>query len=282
MRRTDVERRSTSTSRLPLPLDFLPRNRQIETHRVKNEYQPVAVDPDRPYESIRSLYLMEEPALLASIHRRDRPAAIHIINRILVHVYSFEQTPGDLLKSLLLELIVMMSRAAVEAGAPQTEALGLRFTHLAELASIDEDENLSRWLRESVLRVFDAVDRHAEPSQPPFIDRILEIIRRDACGPIARDDVARRAGVSTPHLGALLRERTGRTFTELVREARIGRACDLLRGSDLPIAAVADECGFCDQSYFTHVFQDVKKTTPGNYRAEASDRKPSKTQKIRR
>ena len=83
---------------------------------------------------------------------------------------------------------------------------------------------------------------------------------------LTRADVARRAGISTAHLAELLQERTGRSLTALLREARVDRACDLLRTTELSLAAIAAECGFCDQSYFTNVFQQLKKETPKQYR----------------
>ena len=45
-------------------------------------------------------------------------------------------------------------------------------------------------------------------------------------------------------------------------------ACDLLRDTDKSLAEIADGCGFCDQSYFTRVFQDVKGMTPKPFRDE--------------
>jgi two-component system response regulator YesN len=232
----------------------------------ENDYPPVRLDPDRPFDRIRELYLYEEPALLASIRRGDRKEATRIINLVLVHIYSAGAERSDLLKGLLLELIVMMSRAAVEVGAPQSEVLGFRFQHLTELAAIGDDEHLARWLRESVLRIFEAVERHREFETPLLVTKILGIIREEACGPVTRAAVARRAGVSGTRLAELLRERTGRTFTQLVREARIERACELLGNPDTTVASVASACGFCDQSHFTHVFHDLKKTTPKQYR----------------
>ena len=97
-----------------------------DTSKTSNDFPPVAVNLNQPYERIRELYLYEEPALLASIQRGDRKQATRIINLILVHIYSAGAERSELLKGLLLELVVMMSRAAVEAGAPQTEVLGLR------------------------------------------------------------------------------------------------------------------------------------------------------------
>ncbi len=124
-----------------------------------NDFPPVALDPDLPYDRIRELYLYEEPSLLASIRRGDRREAIRIINLLLVHIYSAGAERSELLKGLLLELVVMMSRAAVEAGAAQSEVLGMRFRHLTELAAIEDDEHLAAWLRESLVRIFEAVER---------------------------------------------------------------------------------------------------------------------------
>ncbi len=224
------------------------------------------MEPDAPFDRIRELYLYEEPSLLASIHRGDRREATRVINLILVHIYSAGAERSELLKGLLLELIVMMSRAAVEAGASQTEVLGLRFVHLTELAGIEDDEQLARWLRESVVRIFDTVERHVDATLPSTVAKALKIIREESAGSLTRAGVARKAGVSPSHLAELLHERTGRTFTGLVREARIERACGLLLTTGLSMAEIAAECGFCDQSYFTHVFQRLKKTTPKQYR----------------
>jgi len=235
------------------------------------------MDPSMPFDRIRELYLYEEPALLASIRRGDRREATRIINLLLVHIYSTGAERSELLKGLLLELIVMMSRAAVEAGASQSEVLGLRFTHLTELAGIEDDEQMSHWLRDSVVRIFEAVERRQDFALPAVVTRALQIIREECGGDIERALVARKAGISPGHLAELLQERTGRTFTEIVREARVDRACELLVTTELSMAAIAADCGFCDQSYFTHVFQKLKKSSPKQYR-EAHHSK-AKTQK---
>ena len=242
-----------------------------------NDFPAIVLDPVFPFDRIRELYLFEEPALLASIRRGDRKGATKIINLLLVHIYSAGAQRSELLKGLLLELIVMMSRAAVEAGASQTEVLGLRFQHLTELAGINDDEHLARWLRASVVRIFETVELHQKAALPSIVARALKIIREESAGTLTRTEVSRKAGVSPSRLAELLQERTGRSFTELVREARIDRACELLRGTELSMAAIAAECGFCDQSYFTHVFLKLKNATPKQYRDR--DLRAPKTQK---
>jgi AraC-like DNA-binding protein len=46
-------------------------------------------------------------------------------------------------------------------------------------------------------------------------------------------------------------------------------ACELLLHSEEPLASIAGRCGFCDQSYFTRVFRDVKGLTPRQFREQA-------------
>ena len=76
--------------------------------KSQNDFPAVAVSPHRPFDSIRELYLCEEPALLASLHRGDRREAMRIINLVLVHIYAAGQERSEMLKILLLELLVMM------------------------------------------------------------------------------------------------------------------------------------------------------------------------------
>lgn len=234
-----------------------------------NDFPAIPLLEHQPYDRIRELYLIQEPALLAAIRRGDRGEARRIINHVLVHIYSSGEERSDLLKGLLLELVVMISRAAVEAGAVQSEVLGLNFRYLTELAEISDDEDLAAWLRKILEHVISTIERQEDFTPPLLIGKALDFMRTNLHRDISRDETARHAGISPSHFSRLLKERTGRTFTELLRQCRVDLACDLLRATDRQLAEIADVCGFCDQSYFTRVFQDVKGVTPSRFRQEA-------------
>jgi AraC-like DNA-binding protein len=63
-----------------------------------------------------------------------------------------------------------------------------------------------------------------------------------------------------------MRTKTGWSFTELLTRLRVDRACQLLVRTDAPLAQIALECGFGDQSYFTRVFRKRIGRTPRDYR----------------
>ena len=238
----------------------------VASRRADFDYPPVPLDRHRPYDRIRELYVYEEPGLLAALGRGDRGEAIRIINYILVHVYAAGQERSDLLKGLLLELVVMMSRAAIAAGSSPSEVLGLNYQSLTELAGIDDDEGLAHWLRTMFDRVSEAMSPGVEVARPAAVTQALGYMRGSLHLDVNLTETAQLAGVSPRHLSRLLREHTGRSFTQLLREARIGRASELLATSDESLATIADLSGFCDQAYFTHVFRRARHLTPRQFR----------------
>lgn len=237
-----------------------------------NDFPAVEMLEQRPYDRIREFYLYEEPALMAAMRRCDRGEATRIINHILVHIYSAGQERSDLLKGLLLEIVVMVSRAAVEAGAMQSEVLDMNFQCIRELAGIEDDEHLARWLRAAMERMFAAMERREDFAPPMLVAKALRYMREHLHSDVSRDETAYHAGASPSHFSRLLRERTGQSFTDMLRHCRVNRACEMLEETESSLAEIAGECGFCDQSYFTHVFQKIKGITPRQFR-EARRRK---------
>ncbi|MBI5689573.1 MAG: helix-turn-helix domain-containing protein [Verrucomicrobia bacterium] len=222
---------------------------------------------DRLHDDIRSSYLHEEPALLAAIRRGERTEARRIINRVLVGIYSAGGADLNLLKSLALELIVMMARAAVQAGGDPAVILGLNYQSLTALARVTDQEALSTWLCAMLEQLIDAIKTHTRHPNSVQLARAIEFIEENLATELGRAQVARAAGLSPSHFSHLMRAKTGWSFTELVTRLRIDRACHLLAHTGEPLAQIAQECGFGDQSYFTRVFRQRTGRTPGDYRA---------------
>ncbi|MCU0787356.1 MAG: AraC family transcriptional regulator [Verrucomicrobia bacterium] len=245
-----------------------------------NDFPSIPLLEHRPYDRIRELYLYNEPALMAAIQRGDRGEARRLINLVLVHIYSAGQERSDLLKGLLLELVVMMSRAAIEAGAPQTEVLGMNFGFVSELAGLEDDEQLCEWLKRSLERLFLKIQAQEDFTPPLLLTRALEFMRENIGRDLTRDAVARHAGISPSHFSRLMKERTGRSFTELLRQIRVDLACQLLCKTDRSLVEIAQACSFCDQSHFTRVFQGAKGMTPRQYRARMGLDKPARLEGV--
>ncbi len=218
------------------------------------------------YQSIREIYLVEEPALIAAIKRGDRAAGREIINRVLVGIYFLGREKPLLLKSFLLELVVMMSRSAVEAGGDPTELLGANYSSFAELARIESEEDLCEWLVAMLERIMDAITANRAIPIGVLLGAALKYMQERLHEDLSRDEVAEVASLSPSHFSRMVKQTYGQSFTELLTKMRVDKAREMLVLTEKSLVQICVDCGFSDQSYFTKVFQKVTGRTPGEYR----------------
>jgi AraC-like DNA-binding protein/ligand-binding sensor protein len=221
---------------------------------------------EQSYQSIREIYLVDEPGLIAAIKRGDRPTAREIINRVLVGIYFLGRERPLLLKSFLLELVVMMSRSAVEAGGDPTALLGANYSSFAELARIDTEEHLCAWLVAMLERIMDAIRAHHQYPVGVLLGAALKHMETHLHEDLSRDEVAKVACLSPSHFSRVVKQTFGQSFTDLLAQMRVDKAGELIRLTEKSIIQISFDCGFSDQSYFTKVFQKHTGRTPGEYR----------------
>jgi AraC-like DNA-binding protein len=243
--------------------------RRVEAARESRKAEAIHELKSKCYDSIRDIYLREEPGLLAAVKNGDRPQAREILNRVLVGIYFLGRERPSLLKSFLLELVVMMSRTAVEAGAEPSELLGANYSSLVELASISDEADLSQWLVSMLERIMDTIREKRTYPNIVLLTSALQFMEGHLAEDISRDDAATAACMSPSHFSRLMKEKFGRSFTEVLTQMRIDRSKELLKLTDKSIVQICLECGFNDQSYFTKVFQKYTGLTPREYRMSA-------------
>ncbi|MHB9024385.1 MAG: AraC family transcriptional regulator [Armatimonadota bacterium] len=240
--------------------------RRAATRRETDRARAMYDLPDREFHSIRDVYRVEEPALIMAIKRSDRSAAREILNRMLARIYFLGSECPQVLKSFLLELVVMMSRSAVEAGGDSEELLGANYSAFAELTSIETEEELCAWLVSTLERIMDAIRAHHHYPISELLDVAIQYIREHLHENLTRDQVAAIACLSPSHFSRMVKQRFGHSFTELLAHMRADAACVMLAQTEKSLVHVCLDCGFCDQSYFTKVFQKITGSTPGEYR----------------
>ena len=79
-------------------------------------------------------------------------------------------------------------------------------------------------------------------------------------------DLATVAGISQSHFRFLFKQRVEISPHQYVMARRMEKAKRLLRETTMPLAEIAIEIGYCDQSYFTRCFRRQVGVTPRIYR----------------
>ncbi|MBA7699395.1 HTH-type transcriptional activator RhaR [subsurface metagenome] len=216
----------------------------------------------------RAIYLREEFELLSAIRQRHKEKAREIINKILVGIYNLGKADFGVLKTLVLEMVVLMYRAAVDQGADPRELLGVNSSYLKDFHEIQDDINLSHWLTRWLEAFINTSIEYPHITTPVSISLALEYMKNNLTHPIARDEVARLCNMSPGYFSRIFREKTCYTFTELLNKFRIEHACSLLHETEMSAFEIAFDSGFNDQSYFNKVFRKYRGKTPKEYRKE--------------
>lgn len=79
---------------------------------------------------------------------------------------------------------------------------------------------------------------------------------------------AERLGISVAYLNEAVKQVTGLTPGQHIRQAHILEAKRLLSGTDLAVRQIAREVGFGDPAYFSHFFRRETGMTPGGFRRD--------------
>lgn len=222
----------------------------------------------RRHDSVRELYLHEEPALLAAIRSGDVEEAHAVLNRITVTIRHYSNEKLDSIKGYFMELAVTMCRAAADAGGAPEELLGATYTNTTGLAKVSSLADLDVWLRCMLDNILGAVERRRANEPVPVLVRALAFLEQHYADELTRDQVAKLVGVSPSHFSYLIRKETGATFTDLLNRIRIDHAARRLVETRQSLGEIALTTGFDDQSYFTKVFKRYRKRTPLRYRQE--------------
>lgn len=96
-----------------------------------------------------------------------------------------------------------------------------------------------------------------------FIDAHLEEM-------VSLKTLAEVLSTSESTLERACREATGLTVGKYVQQKRMEMAIHLLKNTSLPIASVADKCGFENYNYFSRWFKETAGKSPREYRKEGA------------
>lgn len=96
--------------------------------------------------------------------------------------------------------------------------------------------------------------------------RCLDYLHDHLTGDVGLNELASAAGLSPVYFARQFKQAVGVSPHQYVIRQRVERAEALLARSDMPIAQVAIDCGFCDQEHLTRMLRKVSGTTPAAYR----------------
>lgn len=213
--------------------------------------------------------LQKEQELASALRKGDKAQAFKLLDDLLSSIV--QRFSGDTkgIKARITEIMVVMSRAAIEGGASLRELLSINSTFMEELTQLDSSEYMYSWLAKVMEQFLNSVMKAKDEKYQNIISKSVEFIRSNYSSRITVDDIARAVYISPSYLSRVFRKEFGCTVLEFLTKARVEESKKLLVKPEYTVSRVALETGFEDSSYFSKVFRRVEGISPSNYRQKA-------------
>jgi AraC family transcriptional regulator len=218
--------------------------------------------------------------VVAGRSERFEPRGMVLKPAGMVHSNRFGETGAQL---LLVEVLPSLSQGSPGVSRVLEEVWLARSPRVAEImlrvyGELRGQDTYSGLSAEGLLlEAFAELGRTTVPRATaiaePYLERVRERLHADFTRPLRIAQLARDESVSPTRLARQFRARFGRGIGEYLRQIRLHWVAQALLRTECPIALLALEAGFADQSHLTRDFRRAFGATPAVFRRSALDRR---------
>jgi two-component system response regulator YesN len=216
--------------------------------------------------------LYKEGELIDLIKMGDRKGAKELLDDLLGTILFRSHEQIGVLKARTLEIIFIIARAAVEAGANLEEILGFKYQYIQNLSKDDTPETLYYFLRKAFDQLFECIYQNRNIRHTRVFTKAKEFIWGNYHQEISLKKIAEAVGINPFYLSHLFRKEMGISFLEYLTSVRLSIAKKLLQQTNLSIIEICLEVGYQDPSHFAKVFRKKEGIRPTEYRKNLIER----------
>ena len=219
------------------------------------------------YENANIAYPIEtEKRLQTVIRNGDKQGAQAILNELLGKIYLIENFDIEDIKIRLIELLTVLSRATIDAGADSNEILWFNTSCIREMQKCRTIDELSVWITGILHKFIRYSFDFSSVKHSDTVYKVIEYIRLHYAEKVTLNEIAQYVSFSKTYLSRIFKLETGENISSYINKVRIEKAKLLLADKNANLADIANAVGFEDQSYFTKVFKSVTGVQPKKYK----------------
>ncbi|MHB1485690.1 MAG: helix-turn-helix domain-containing protein [Saccharofermentanales bacterium] len=219
-----------------------------------------------PHQDYEPYPLEKEKELMELIETGDKTGSQRVLNEILGQIFFASGGSFEVIRSRVLELVVLLSRAAIKGGADAQQIFGLNYTYLGRINSFRNLEELTYWLSGIMARFTDQVFNLTDVKHVDVMFRAVDYIRSNYMKRITLEETASIVYLSPAYFSRVFKDEIGDNFNIYVNKIRIEAAKKLLLNENVSLVDISSMVGFEGQSYFSKVFKKMTGVTPGKFK----------------
>jgi len=229
--------------------------------------------PDQPFMGIRHIetrYAHENMMLAAVVSGNERQALEHFAE--LTTLIMARRLTSELRdrQDLCITLNTLLRKATEHAGVHPIHIDSFsnhNVQMIEQLTSLEQCRPLARKLVQGYCRL---VQKYNLKTYSLPIRKVITYVSTDLTADLSLKSLAAQININASYLSTLFKKEMGISLTEYVNRSRIEHAQLLLRTSNLPLKAIALQCGISDMQYFSRMFKRITGVTPKVYQETAT------------
>lgn len=225
---------------------------------------------DVPYREntvlMNSLLAQLNKSMTSALDILDVDAVADIIDSVKLQILSGQPFTGNEIFQLAEEIlnIYLMAMRNNNIDVPDTEQLVNEFNSSAEKSATIHQ--LFGLLNKSITESLQAIIEKKRQDDTRPIRLAKNYIQQNYMNPITLEEVSDLVGFNASYFSTLFKKETGINFVQYLSEIRMEKAKELLKESNLSVAAICEEVGYSDLKHFTKSFRKTTGIKPNEYR----------------
>jgi len=248
-----------------LHLSYKEALRALEYKLYTDGNHVIHIDDVLPYdERIHSYPYTLEKEFISSFRIGDRECALQWLQELLSELLS--KTNPALIKTRLLQLLLLLSRQAIESGADPEEVGKQDFTYAQELQSKENLNELRKWVVAKVEQLIRLIQESRSQRQENIMKKVINYIHQHYNRDLTLEEVAEAVHFSPCYLSRIFKQMQKVNFIDYLTRVRLEKAKMLLKSSNYSISSISRKVGYQDPKYFSTLFKKHVGCTPSEYR----------------
>ena len=200
--------------------------------------------------------------LTACVHAGNTAGALRYFDQMRADI---QEKQPDTVYSVFL-LIVSKVCLVMREYRSESYALSEEVAFMLSALNTQPDtgiEYLRKWLAQMCTLVSEAQKERSNS----LVSAVCEYINTNYAQPIGLAEASRHVGRNASYISRLIRECTGKSFTQILTDKRMQEAKKLLKETNLKVNEVAERTGYMNVRYFTRIFKAAMNMSPSDYRS---------------
>ncbi|RHW41611.1 AraC family transcriptional regulator [Neobacillus notoginsengisoli] len=170
------------------------------------------------------------------------------------------------LKNSLICSCTLFTRSIIKAGVLPEDAFNLSDVFIRQIERLSSAKDIKALEYEMVSSFIDTLKTANRPYYNNMINKAINYINQGIFQDLSLETIAGHVGVTPSYLSKVFKESVGIPISEFINRRRVEESKYFLLHSKLSLSDITHLLGYCNQSYYTHLFKKYIGVTPKHFR----------------